>query len=601
MRLVHVITTAGHVDHGKSTLIERLTGIDPDRLAEEKRRGMTIELGFAWCALPSGREIGIVDVPGHERFVPTMLAGAGSVDGVLFVVAANEGWKPQSEEHAQILDLLGARNAVVALTKSDLAADVAAVRAEVAARLAGTSLEGAEIVAISATTGAGLDELRAALDRALADEPENRGRARLYVDRVFSAKGSGTVVTGTLTGGVLRAGDDVVLMPSGRTARIRGIQSHKEQRSSAEPVARVALNLAGIDREHVARGDAVVHPGRWLATQTFDAEVRAVRELRHAVTSRAALKCYAGATEVDARISLFEGSGIDGGRTAFARVRLSAPIVAEPLDRFVLRDASRMRTVAGGRILDAHPSRARGPERIEQLALRARSDRDSMPSLLVAEAGAIRTDEIERRSGSGAPPRDAVVLASYAVSAERFASDAARIEAALASFHAREPLLPGMPREALRRAASFEDAALFEEMLAAMGSVVTDGPLARVATHRVELDPERTRAVLAQLRAAGMQPPSLAELEGAHGSDLVRAMRDAGLLIALDGGIVFGREQLEEAKERVAKAIANEGPLTAARIKTILETTRKFAIPLCEYFDRTGFTRRDGDLRTLRT
>jgi selenocysteine-specific elongation factor len=277
---IRVVATAGHVDHGKSSLIERLTGIDPDRLAEEKRRGLTIELGYAWTTLASGREVAFVDVPGHERFVRTMLAGVGPVPVVLFVVAADEGWEPQSEEHLAIVDVLGVAAGVIAVTKRDLVDDetLAIALDEVRERVAGTSLEGSPIVPVSSVTGQGLDELRAALDEALTNAPSpSRARPRLFVDRVFSIRGSGTVVTGTLTGGCLVTGDDVVLEPGGRRARVRALQSHERGVATACAVARVAANLAGIDRADVARGDVLAEPGGWRATSRIEASLEPVR------------------------------------------------------------------------------------------------------------------------------------------------------------------------------------------------------------------------------------------------------------------------------------------------------------------------------------
>ena len=300
---LHVVATAGHVDHGKSALILRLTGIDPDRLAEEKRRGLTIDLGFAWTTLPSGREIGFVDVPGHERFIRNMLAGVGPVRLVLFVVAADEGWKPQSEEHLQIVDVLGVEGAVIVLTKSDLVdADTLNVRTrDVRARLRGTRLEDAPVVAFSASTGDGIERVTAALDAMLADAPapERGGRPRQFLDRVFTIKGAGTVVTGTLTGGPLAVGQEVEILPSGHRARIRGLQTHKRSLELANPVSRVAVNLAGTPRDELERGDVLALPGQWRSTSAFEGWIRPVRDLDHPLTARGAYKLYAGSAERD--------------------------------------------------------------------------------------------------------------------------------------------------------------------------------------------------------------------------------------------------------------------------------------------------------------
>jgi selenocysteine-specific elongation factor len=341
---LRVVATAGHVDHGKSSLILRLTGIDPDRWEEEKRRGLTIDLGYAWCPLPSGREIGFVDVPGHERFIGNMLAGVGPVRLVMFVVAADEGWKPQSEEHLQILDVLGVAGGVIALTKRDLVDDDALTRAslDIRARIAGTALEGAPIIAVSSVTGEGVEELSEALDLmvdAAAAAPD--ARARLFVDRVFKIKGAGTVATGTLGGDCIEVGDEVELYPTGRRARVRSLQTHKTQQERACPVARVAANLVGAEPGELHRGDVLGFPGEWRSTRLFDAVLRPVRGSVHAVTSRGAFKLYAGAAEADVTIRFLGGTKLEPGGESFARVRSSHPLVLDVFDRFVLRELDR--------------------------------------------------------------------------------------------------------------------------------------------------------------------------------------------------------------------------------------------------------------------
>ncbi|MFY9588645.1 MAG: selenocysteine-specific translation elongation factor, partial [Actinomycetota bacterium] len=449
---MYVLGTAGHVDHGKSTLIERLTGIDPDRLVEEKERGLTIDLGFAWLTLPSGREIGIVDVPGHERFVHNMLAGVGSIDATIFVVAANEGWKPQSEEHLAILDLLGARGGVVALTKSDLVdgAELAQVGAEIGKRLDGTALAGAPIVPVSATNGEGVGDLLAALDALLDRTPpsEDRGRPRLFVDRSFSMKGAGTVVTGTLKGGSLRVEDEIEILPSAHRARVRSIQSHKTKRDEIEPGSRVALNLAGLDRAAVVRGDAVVRPGQWRATDVLDVVVKPVRDLERPLTGRGAFKLHIGAAEVDVRIRFLDPDRLAPGGEAFARLSPSEPVVAAEFDRFVLRDAGRGTTVAGGTVLDAHPTVSRLGDaalkkRIEDLQARRAADREGLAALVVAERGVVPITDLAWLTGS---TQSIGPVRGYAVAHAWREDKTKSLEAALARFHAENPLARGMPR-----------------------------------------------------------------------------------------------------------------------------------------------------------
>ncbi|HVL90316.1 MAG TPA: selenocysteine-specific translation elongation factor [Actinomycetota bacterium] len=603
-----VLGTAGHVDHGKSTLITRLTGIDPDRLAEEKARGLTIDLGFAWTTLPSGREIGIVDVPGHERFVHNMLAGAGQVDAVVFVVDANEGWRPQSEEHLAILDLLGARGGVVALTKVDTAPDAAAAAESVRARIAGTVLNDAEVVPVSAVTGEGIDTLVTAIEALLdrTPEPFDRGRPRLFVDRSFSIKGAGTVVTGTLTGGCLREGEEVEILPPGTRARIRSLQTHRTARTEAVPTSRVALNLAGLDRHEIRRGDAVVAPGAWRVTTTIDAELHGVRSLDHAVTGKGAFLLYAGTAETPARIRLLDAERIEAGTRAFARITTTEPVVAAPGDRIVLRDTGRRQTVAGGTVLDAHPPHGRtGDDRVAQLNARAAAATEPavLATLTVSERGVVA--RADRAWLTAADPGDAVGLPSYWVSRAWFDAAAKRLRDGLRRYHAHTPLEKGIPRDTLRRDAGIGDAKLFDEMLDAMKDEIDqDAAIVRLAGHRVTLSPEQdaVRAkLIAEMDASGFSPPPLSGLASRYGAALIKALTDAGALIKINTDIAYTAERFDAAKAAIADAVNAEGPLTAGRIKEILQTSRKYAIPLLERLDAEGFTRRDGDVRIVRS
>ncbi len=405
MNELRVVATAGHVDHGKSSLIARLTGMDPDRWDEEKRRGLTIDLGYAWCDLPSGREVGFVDVPGHERFIANMLAGVGPVRLVLFVVAADEGWRQQSEEHLAILDVLGVAGGVVALTKRDLVDEDALdlVEEEIRERIDGTALSDAPVVRVSAETGDGLDELRTALDDLLANAPTPADeRARLFVDRVFTIAGAGTVVTGTLGGDRLLVGEEVELYPRGKMARIRSLQTHKRDEGRADPVTRVAANLAGTGRAELARGDVVGMPGAWRPTTVFEGVLRPVRGLPHPITARGAFKVHAGAAESDARIRLFGGARLEPGQEAFVRITTARPLVLDVFDRFVLRESGRRETLGGGSVLDPAPPRRAGPAPQERLARRAAAARDDLPAILADERGAVRASDAVALTGSTA-------------------------------------------------------------------------------------------------------------------------------------------------------------------------------------------------------
>ena len=607
-----VVATAGHVDHGKSSLVTRLTGMDPDRLDEEKRRGLTIELGYAWCTLPSGRELGFVDVPGHERFVRTMLAGVGPVRLVLFVVAADEGWKPQSEEHLEIVDVLGAHGAVIALTKRDLvdAARLERARAEVTERVQDTALEGAPIVACSSATGEGFDELVVALDAMLAGapEPERDGRPRLHVDRVFSIKGSGTVVTGTLTGGPLTTGAEVELLPSGTRARVRGLQTHHRDVGSASPVSRVAANLTA-ERARIARGEVLAPAGLWTATSVLEARIEPVRSLDRPITSRGAFKLHAGAAERDARIRLYDVKQVPGGG-AFLRITLSEPLVLDVGDRFVLRESGRRRTIAGGVVLDTAPPRRAGPSPTPRLEARARASRTELPALLVAERRAVRIDDV--RSITGLAPEDvdgASRLGGWWVARGTFDGIGEAITARLAAFHAEEPAAAGRDVATVRRslaeafAASgaprdleLADAAI--DRFETEGTLVREGAAVRLASHRAGGGDE-IAALVDVVRSAEPTPPTIAALRasGVTAGVLDAAVR-SGALVRISPELVLSRELVERAGAIVREA-GSDG-ITVSALRERLGTSRKYAVPLAEHLDRTGVTRRSGDLRFAR-
>ena len=607
-----VVATAGHVDHGKSSLVTRLTGMDPDRLDEEKRRGLTIELGYAWCTLPSGRELGFVDVPGHERFVRTMLAGVGPARLVLFVVAADEGWKPQSEEHLEIVDVLGAHGAVIALTRRDLvdATRLERARAEVTERVQDTALEGAPIVACSSATGEGFDELVVALDAMLAGapEPERDGRPRLHVDRVFSIKGSGTVVTGTLSGGPLTTGAEVELLPSGTRARVRGLQTHHRDVGSASPVSRVAANLTA-ERARISRGEVLAPAGLWTATPVLEARIEPVRSFDRPITSRGAFKLHAGAAERDARIRLYDVKQVpaDG---AFVRITLSEPLVLDVGDRFVLRESGRRRTIAGGVVLDTAPPRRAGPSPTPRLEARARASRTELPALLVAERRAVGVGDV--RSITGLTPEDvdgASRLGGWWVARGTFDGIGEAITARLAAFHAEEPAAAGEDVARVRRSVAeafaasgaprdleLADAAI--DRFETEGTLVREGAAVRLASHRAGGGDE-IAALVDVVRSAEPTPPTIADLRasGVTTGVLDAAVR-SGALVRISPELVLSRELVERAGAIVREA-GSDG-ITVSALREQLGTSRKYAVPLAEHLDRTGVTRRSGDLRFAR-
>jgi selenocysteine-specific elongation factor len=608
-----VVATAGHVDHGKSSLVARLTGMDPDRLDEEKRRGLTIELGYAWRTLPSGRELGFVDVPGHERFVRTMLAGAGPVRLVLFVVAADEGWKPQSEEHLEIVDVLGVDGAVIALTKSDLMDDagLALVRAEVAEHVSGTRLASSPVVACSSVTGSGLDELIWMLDDMLAaaPEPERGGRPRQFLDRVFSITGAGTVVTGTLTGGPISVGDEVELVPTGIRARVRGLQTHHRDVDVARPVSRVAANLTGVERDRLARGDVLTRPGLWRATSVLEARITPVRSLGTPLTQRGAFKLHAGAAERNAFLRLYDAREVPRPG-AFARVTLSEPLVLDVGDRFVLRESGRRETVAGGVVLDPHPPRRAGPNATERLERRERTPRAGLPALLVSERRVVGRADLLAAIGTTPDRIDAAErVGDWWMSQDLAGEVSSAVESRLSAFHQEDPAAAGLGVAEVRRAAAAALASAgapaeqglanaLIERLCDRGLLISKGNLLRLSGHVPQAGEVVTR-VVELVREAEPTPPTVAELvaNGASASLIDAAVRSGGLIrispeLVLTDGLVRRAEALvRQAGDRGA---------TVSAVREGLGTTRKYAVPLLEYLDRSGVTRREGDLRFAR-
>jgi len=582
-----VVATAGHVDHGKSTLVQALTGTDPDRFAEEQERGLTIDLGFAVTTLPSGREISFVDVPGHVRFLKNMLAGVGAVRCCLFVVAATEGWKPQSEEHLRILDGLGVSAGVIALTKTGLAdadeADLVAL--EVADRVAGTFLSEAEVVAVDGLDGRGLGQLRLALDRMIATTAEapDLGRPRLWVDRSFAARGAGTVVTGTLTGGTLAVDDEIEVRPGpfggAPRARVRSLQSHGRDRAAIGPGSRVAVNLSGIGRDQVVRGDAVVHPGDWHLTRTFDATLEVLASLDHPVSRRGAHVAYVGSGERPVRLRILGPDALAPGHHGLVRVHLPVALPLRPGDRYVLRESGRQETVGAGEILDVDPVVA---------ASRATPDRSV--DRVIAERGWVRPAELERLTGSRREPD----VGGWVVAPDALAAEVERVRSLVA---AAGPL--GLDLAALddrgRAALDRIDGVRLEHgrVLPAPTSTTSGAGAGSGSGSGSGSGQVVGHAVLAALEADPFRPPSLEGYDRAEVRDLVRR----GLVVD-HGGISFATSAVDQAAGVVAALLEThpEG-VTVGQIREALGTTRKYALPLLAILDGTGRTRRRGDLR----
>ncbi len=623
---MHVIGTAGHVDHGKSTLVKALTGINPDRLREEQEREMTIDLGFAWLTLPNGESLGIVDVPGHRDFIENMLAGVGGIDAALFVIAADEGVMPQTREHLAILDLLEVQGGVIALTKRDLIDDpewLELVTAEVSEVMDGTVLADAPILPVSAHTGEGLDALVAALQSVLTERPNrpDRGRPRLWVDRVFTISGFGTVVTGTLTDGTLTLGQEVAFLPGGMRGRVRGLQTHKEKIERAQPGSRVAVNVSGVSKDQVKRGDLLTMPGWLRGTVLADVRFRhlpgASRPLKH----NAEVKLFVGAAEALAHARLLDAPELAPGQEGWLQLRLAREIPLVRGDRFILRYPSPGETIGGGVVIAPAPGRRWRrfkPEVIARLETLARG----APGQLVRQALDAAGVPLDRatlgaRAGLGADELSAAIdealaeegvfaLGETLVSAGAWRALTERLRSELASFHRQEPLLPGMPREALRSRLGLA-ARPFNEAIARAASeslLLDEGATARLPGHEVRFSAAQQAAIdrlLGQFAANRYTPPSYKESVGVVGEDVLRALIGQGSLKQVQPDVLLTPDVYDEMVAAVREIVGAKGEITAAELRDRFNTTRKYAIGLLEHLDAIGVTKRVGDVRMLAT
>ncbi len=586
-----VIATAGHVDHGKSTLVRALTGMEPDRWAEERRRGLTIDLGFAWTALPSGRRVAFVDVPGHERFLPNTLAGLGPASVVCFVVAADEGWRAQSDDHRDAIAALGITQGLVVLTRIDRAGDqrVAEVCEQVRTELAQTGLADAPIVAVSALNGTGLDALRAALDDLLAEipEPSSTGRVRLWVDRSFTITGAGTVVTGTLTAGALATGDHLQVLDRGhaRAVVIRGLQSCGETHSALRPMARVAVNLRGVSSGEVRRGDALVSSDAWPTTTVVDVRHRTGCPLPQAPER---LVVHLGTAAVPARLR-----GLDAQH---ARLTLESPLPLMFSDRLVLRDPGARRVLGGVVVLDADPPalRRRGDaaRRADELAGTDPADQAGRVLAEVARRGAVTQRQL-RLLGYALPPvpPEVTVIAGWWVHATAYDAWRDRLRSAAGELRERDPLSAGLSRGAAADQLALPDPALLDELVNAAGLEQHDG-LIRLPDGRDDLGPveDAIAELESRLAASPFHAPEADDLAALHlGIRELAAAERVGRLLRLAENLVLLPTAPALAMRELA---ALTQPFTATKAKQALNTTRRVAIPLLEYLDSRGWTRR---------
>jgi selenocysteine-specific elongation factor len=643
-----VIGTAGHIDHGKTSLVKALTGQDTDRLKEEKDRGISIDLGFAHFDLPDGTRAGVVDVPGHERFIRNMLAGAHGIDLALFTVAADDGVMPQTEEHLDIVHLLGIRRAIFVITKVDLvdAARVADVKGEIGALISGTRYDGSPMIPCSVVSGEGLDALRARIADMLqalsGSGREGAGLFRLPVDRVFLLHGHGLVVTGTALGGEVRAGDHVRCLPGGQSFRVRSVQVHNEPVSSAHRGQRVALNLTGHERPSIERGDVICDERLTMTTARCDARVelrpapgerrpsmRVEGTATTAVRSHQRVRVHLGTAERMATLILL-GPDRELGPTqsAFCQLALADPLVAMRGDRFIIRDETAQRTLGGGVVVDAfarrHARREAGLlDRLERLWNGSLAD-----ALAVTLAGSGQfalsvgplcqmlnapADGIQQVAAVSAVTTFSVDGETFYAANDRWSRLREHIVQSLAAFHAAKPLFPGMDMEAAREGLEVEiNARLFRavaDRLDAESSIVRDGSVLRLPTHSVRLrDEDRmlTVRVAALVGREPFAPPDLKQIEQAVGlsrsrlAELLKVMERERSIVRVSSDLYFDSGAIEQVRAGLRRHLSGRGDITPATFRDLFGTTRKYAIPLLEYLDREGITIRVGDARRLK-
>lgn len=628
-----IIGTAGHVDHGKTTLIEALTGRDTDRLREEKERGISIELGFAPFDLPSGRRAGVVDVPGHERFIKHMLAGVGGFDLVLLVVAADEGVMPQTREHLDILELSGVTNGLIVLNKADLVdADwLELVEEDVHTAVQGTFLEQAPIYCVSALTGQGIPELLQAIDAATdaVIERESGGPFRLPVDRVFTIPGFGTVVTGTLISGTVHLGEQAMVYPRELEARIRQIEIHDQKTAAASAGQRVALNLAGLGTEEVERGAVVATPGSLTPSTAIDARLLVLAHSPHPVEHYQRLRLHTGTAEILGRVYLLEGDEIPPGESALVQFRLEEEVALRRGDRFVIRTYSPATTIGGGVVLIPVASRHKrlDPKVLTELRQKEKgAPEDLVAHALVAAGMALRTTaELARAAGVSLEQTEAALsklsaagtAASLTVEGNIYYLDGVtfrqtleRVQAALAAYHQKYPLRAGAPLEEVRARFFPEVSSRFLVPLLNLSlaaALVSEGDRIRLAAHTVRFSPEQEQAaqvLVRELKAQPFSPPALGDIIAQHklkveAKELIAALLEGGRLVQVADDIIFAPSAYEQARQRVIDFVKANGSITVAELRDLLNTSRRYALPLLEYLDAKRITRRVGDKRIL--
>ncbi|HNE04337.1 MAG TPA: selenocysteine-specific translation elongation factor [Anaerolineales bacterium] len=627
---MRVIGTAGHVDHGKSTLIETLTGTHPDRLKEEKAREMTIELGFGWLTLPNGEELGIVDVPGHRDFIENMLSGIGGIDAVLLVISADEGIMPQTKEHLAILDLLQIPAGLIVLTKTDLASDsgwLDLVEADIRHAVSGTVLKEAPILRVSARAGTGLKELTHALETLLQEKPArpDLSRPRLPIDRIFTMSGFGTVVTGTLRDGHLSVGDEVEILPSGLQGRIRGLQTHKKKEESAVPGSRTAVNVSGVDVEQIRRGDVLAHPGQYQSTRRIDVRFKALPDISKPLTYGDEVKFFVGASETVAIARLLGTEELKAGEEGWLQLELRDPIVALRGDRYILRRPSPGETLGGGAVVDHQPkgrhkrfdsdvlksleSLAQGsPADVlfeAALALQIASIKDMVSkSRLEVKVAESALNEL-LQNGQLISLENSLKPEALAVAFPYWSKLSTTILDTVNGYHSQYPLRRGIPREELKSKLKltpkvFNAAIAF---LASKSDLVDERGAVLKPGHEIKFDGQNQVKVQVLRRKFESNPyatPSVKECQAEADEEIVNALIETGELVLVSQDVIFRKVDYDEMVAKIKNTLQSQGQITLAEVRDMFNTTRKYVQALLEHLDATGVTMRDGDARKLR-
>jgi len=627
---MHVIGTAGHVDHGKSTLVEALTGTHPDRLVEEKKREMTIDLGFAWMTLLNGDEIGIIDVPGHRDFIENMLAGVGGIDAALFVIAADEGVMPQTREHLAILDLLQIQTGVIALTKIDLVEGpewIEMVTLDIRQFLEGTRLADAPIIPVSARKQIGITEIKSALQNILESVPPRKenGKTRLPIDRVFKISGFGTVVTGTLLDGPFSVGDEVQVYPGELRGKIRGLQTHQQKEQVAFPGSRTAVNISGLDANEIHRGNILAFPGKFEMTRLLDVRIRIIDDAARNLVHHAEVKLFLGTAEILAHARILGKDSIAPGESGWVQLELNSPVIAAKGDRFILRIPSPGETIGGGEVIDAHPKKRhkRFDEQVISLLDLGLKHRPEDEMLRICNQNGILsmkelfdklgnpTEDWETVSNDLASEGSLIILGNGEVTEKKpaqklvvtpgFLRETSRkLDKILAAYHKQYPLRSGMPRDELRNKLGLT-AATFPVIL---GEILSQGGFKEQSNAVSQVDfiikfnskqEKLIQQLLEAFETSPFSPPGVKECLDLVGKDVLQALIEQKTLVEVSGEVVFRQQEYKLMLERFSL----EKEMTVARFRDIFQTSRKYALAFLEHLDNTGLALRDGDIHRL--